>query len=138
MTTDTSLSADQIESRAHDLLAQMTEDEKIAQMTGSASLFPGLLTFMKSYETHPVPTHDNLRLGIPGLRAQIRKASANAAGDPDRLSFYAGLLQALDVVVACLCHYREQARALAARRGAGRGFGKRGGLHSAGRCLRAR
>ena len=59
--------AEEIDTDARDLLARMTLDEKIEQMTGSTPLIPGLVTFMKAYLTKPVPTAANARLNIPGI-----------------------------------------------------------------------
>lgn len=61
------LTPQQIETAARDLLARMTLNEKIEQMTGSTPLIPGLVTFMKAYLTKPVPTAANARLSIPGI-----------------------------------------------------------------------
>jgi len=52
-----------------------------------------------------------VRLGLPGLRQRILSAAATA--DQSKTPFYHGLLKTLDVLAACITHYRDQAMALA-------------------------
>lgn len=51
-----------------------------------------------------------MRLGIPGLRAEIIRAQAHNPGHED---FYQALHMALDIVVSCCEHYAAQAEQLA-------------------------
>lgn len=62
------LSEEQIEAKARELLAQMTLDEKIGQMSGDTPRMPGMIEMMRAYNMHPLPAGENLRLGIPGVR----------------------------------------------------------------------
>ncbi len=63
------LSSEQIEARAHDLLAQLTLDEKIEMMDGDVAFWPGLLDMMNGgYADHPWDAGVISRLGIPGIR----------------------------------------------------------------------
>jgi beta-glucosidase len=62
------LTAEQIESRARELLGRMTLDEKIRQMSGDMPTARGLLSMMRQYNPVPYPAGENERLGIPGIR----------------------------------------------------------------------
>ncbi len=62
------LSEEQIEVKARELLAQMTLDEKIGQMSGDTPRMPGMIEMMRAYNIRPLPAGENLRLGIPGIR----------------------------------------------------------------------
>jgi beta-glucosidase len=68
LATSWPLSAPEIETRARDLLGQMTLDEKIGQMAGDTPLLPGLIQMARAYNYEPIPAGENLRLGIPGIR----------------------------------------------------------------------
>ena len=59
---------DEIDSRAHNLLAQMTLDEKIGQMSGDLSFLPGSIGMARGYNMRPFPAGENRRLGIPALQ----------------------------------------------------------------------
>jgi beta-glucosidase len=63
------LSSEQIEAKAHELLAQLTLDEKINMMDGDAPFWPGLADMMGGgYADHPWHAGVISRLGIPGIR----------------------------------------------------------------------
>jgi beta-glucosidase len=62
------LTLEQIETKAHHLLAQMSLEEKVAQMSGDAPLLSGMLEMMRGYNTRPIRAGENRRLGIPGIR----------------------------------------------------------------------
>jgi beta-glucosidase len=67
-TTET-LTMDQIEAKAHDLLAQLTLDEKIWLMYGDTPFWSGFADMMGGgYSQHPWPAGAVPRLGIPGIR----------------------------------------------------------------------
>jgi len=51
-----------------------------------------------------------LRLGIPGLKQQMREGRATAAETDGDVSFYDGMLMAMDVVVDVCRWYEQQAR----------------------------
>ena len=65
---DVSLTRDQIEEKARNLLAQMNFDEKIHQMSGDTPLLRGLIELLLAYNEQPIPAGENLRLSIPGIR----------------------------------------------------------------------
>ncbi|MBN2548331.1 MAG: glycoside hydrolase family 3 C-terminal domain-containing protein [Anaerolineales bacterium] len=65
---DKVLDAAEIESKARELLEQMSLEEKIQQMSGDIPFFPGAIDMMRSYNPEPIPAGENLRLGIPGIR----------------------------------------------------------------------
>jgi beta-glucosidase len=68
-TSDHPLSEADIEQRASDLLARMSLDEKIRQMSGDIGLIPGVLEYLTSgYNREIYPAGENPRLGIPGIR----------------------------------------------------------------------
>lgn len=67
MTTNPSLTPEETEARAHDLLDQMTLDEKIDQMSGDLSFFPSVLQMLVAYNQRPYPAGKNKRLGIPEI-----------------------------------------------------------------------
>jgi beta-glucosidase len=62
------LSEKQIEEKARGLLAQMTLDEKIGQMSGDTPFVSGMLEMVRGYIMRPLPAGEDLRLGIPGVR----------------------------------------------------------------------
>src|SRR3712207_3887487 len=67
-TTET-LTMDQIEAKAHDLLAQLSLDEKIGLMSGDTPFWPGFADMMGGgYSQHPWAAGAVPRLGIPGIR----------------------------------------------------------------------
>jgi len=68
LAVDEPLSKEQIEAKAQGLLAQMTLDEKIHQMSGDMSLLRDGFKMMRVYNERPIPAGENLRLGIPGIR----------------------------------------------------------------------
>jgi beta-glucosidase len=65
----TELSSEQIEVKAHELLVQLTLDEKIEMMDGDVSFWTGLVDMMGGgYGDHPWNAGVISRLGIPGIR----------------------------------------------------------------------
>jgi beta-glucosidase len=63
------LSSEQIETKAHELLAQLTLDEEIGMMDGDVSFWSGLADAMGGgYGDHPWNAGVIPRLGIPGIR----------------------------------------------------------------------
>lgn len=67
--TTAALSAEQIETKARDLLAQLTLDEKIKMMSGDIPFWPGMVDMMSGgYNAHPWAAGAVPRLGIPGIR----------------------------------------------------------------------
>jgi beta-glucosidase len=63
------LSSEQIEIKAHELLAQLTLDEKVEMMDGDVSFWAGLVEMMGGgYADHPWNAGIISRLGIPGIR----------------------------------------------------------------------
>lgn len=63
------LSPEQIETKAQELLAQLTLDEKIKMMSGDVPLWRGMGEMMNGgYNAHPWPAGQIDRLGIPGVR----------------------------------------------------------------------
>ena len=65
----TQFSSEQIEATAHDLLAQLTLDEKIGMMDGDVPFWSGLADMMDDgYADHPWNAGVVSRLGIPGVR----------------------------------------------------------------------
>lgn len=63
------LSSEQIEDKAHALLAQLTLDEKIEMMDGDVAFWPGLVEMMEGgYADHPWNAGVVSRLGIAGIR----------------------------------------------------------------------
>ncbi len=65
---DQPLSKDQMEEKARGLLAQMSLEEKISQMSADTPYLSGMFEMVRAYNTHPLPAGENLRLGIPGIR----------------------------------------------------------------------
>ncbi len=61
------LTKEQADEKARHLLTQMSLKEKIQQMSGSTSLFPGLLEVWLAYNIRPLPAPENERLTIPAL-----------------------------------------------------------------------
>jgi beta-glucosidase len=63
------LSGAQVETKVHELLAQLTLDEKIAMMCGDPSFWSGMAEMMGGgYGDHPWPAGVIPRLGIPGIQ----------------------------------------------------------------------
>jgi beta-glucosidase len=63
------LTTEQIEARAHELLAQLTLDEKIEMMDGDVSFWSGMVEMLGGgYGDHPWNAGVISRLGIPGIR----------------------------------------------------------------------
>jgi beta-glucosidase len=63
------LTAEQIEDKAQELLAQLTLDEKIKIMSGDTHFWPGMLEMIDGgYNAHPWPAGAVPRLGIPGIQ----------------------------------------------------------------------
>ena len=64
------LTPGQIDARAHDLLAQLTIDEKLGLMDGDTPFWPGLAEMMApgGYASRPWVAGAVPRLGIPGVR----------------------------------------------------------------------
>jgi beta-glucosidase len=61
--------SEQIEARAHELLAKLTLDEKLGMMDGDTAFWPGLLDMINGgYAEHPWNAGVVSRLGIPGVR----------------------------------------------------------------------
>ena len=65
---DVPLAKEQVEEKAKHLLAQMSLEEKVQQMSGDTPLFRGLIELLFGYNKHPLPAGENLRLSIPGVR----------------------------------------------------------------------
>jgi beta-glucosidase len=68
--TATALTSDQIETRAHELLAQLTLDEKLGLMDGDTPFWPGLAEMLApgGYASRPWVAGAVPRLGISGIR----------------------------------------------------------------------
>ena len=67
--TTARLTQEQIEGKAHALLAQLTLDEKIKIMSGDTPFWPGIAEMMGGgYGDHPWVAGAVPRLGIPGVR----------------------------------------------------------------------
>jgi beta-glucosidase len=65
----TAPTAEQIEAKARELLAQFTLDEKLGMMDGDVAFWPGMVEMMGGgYGDHPWPAGVISRLGIPGIR----------------------------------------------------------------------
>jgi len=65
----TELGAEQTETKAHELLAQLTLDEKIEMMDGDLSFWSGMVEMMAGgYADHPWNAGVISRLDIPGIR----------------------------------------------------------------------
>src|SRR3990172_5935467 len=63
------LSSEQIEAKAHEMLAQLTLDEKIEMMDGDVAFWAGMMEMMGGgYADHPWNAGVISRLGIPGIR----------------------------------------------------------------------
>ena len=65
---DATLTKGQLEGKARNLLAQMSLNEKIHQMSGDTPLLRGFIELLLTYNKHPLPAGENLRLSIPGIR----------------------------------------------------------------------
>ena len=59
---------EQVEEKAKHLLAQMSLEEKIHQMSGDTPLFRGLIELLFAYNKRPLPAGENSRLSIPDIR----------------------------------------------------------------------
>ena len=68
LTGDSPLTKEEIESKARQMLGQMTLREKVRQMSADTPLFPGGIQMARAYNTRPLPAGENRRLGIPGIR----------------------------------------------------------------------
>ena len=67
--TTEQLSDEQIDARARELFAQLTQDEKIKMMSGDLPFWPGMADMMGGgYADHPWVAGAVPRLGIPGVR----------------------------------------------------------------------
>jgi beta-glucosidase len=68
--TPTTLSSEEIEARARELLAQLSLDEKLGMMDGDTPFWPGLAEMMApgGYGSRPWVAGAVPRLGIPGIR----------------------------------------------------------------------
>ena len=55
-----------------------------------------------------------VRLGIPGLAAEVRTAAGRRTADTESVALYEGMLASLDVLVSVCRHYAAQAREQAA------------------------
>jgi len=62
------ITKEQVEEKAKHLLAQMSLEEKIHQMSGDTSLFRGLIELLVAYNKRPLPAGENSRLSIPSIR----------------------------------------------------------------------
>ena len=65
---DSPLTKEQIEKKARDLLAQMSLEEKVKQMSGDTPLVRGFIELLFAYNRHPIPAGENMWLSIPGIR----------------------------------------------------------------------
>jgi hypothetical protein len=62
-------SGEQVRAKAHELLAQLTLDEKIDMMDGDIPFWSGMIEMMQGgYADHPWPAGAIPRLGLPGIR----------------------------------------------------------------------
>src|SRR5512140_1089366 len=70
LATPDTLTDEQIDSRARELLAQLTLDEKLGLMDGDTPFWPGLTEMMApgGYASRPWVAGAVPRLGIPGVR----------------------------------------------------------------------
>jgi beta-glucosidase len=68
LAVSTPLSKEEIEEKARRLLAQMTLDEKIGQMSGDTPRLSGMIQMWRGYNVEPIPAGENTRLGIPAVR----------------------------------------------------------------------
>ena len=57
-----------VDAGARHLLAQMTLDEKIGQMSGDTPMLSGLIGMAHGYNVRPFPAGENRRLGVPALQ----------------------------------------------------------------------
>ncbi len=62
------LDSQNVEAQAQNLLTQMSLEEKVAQMSGSATRIPGLITMLYKYNYKPYPAGPNPRLGIAAMQ----------------------------------------------------------------------
>ena len=62
------LTKERVEEEAKNLLAQMSLEEKIKQMSGDTPLLRGLIELGVAYNRRPLPAGENVRLSIPALR----------------------------------------------------------------------
>ena len=68
LTEDEPLTEHELEAKAQDLLAQMSLDEKIHQMSGDGSYFIEGPRMLRAYNPRPIPAGVNPRLGLPGVQ----------------------------------------------------------------------
>jgi beta-glucosidase len=68
LAVDTPLTPTQIEAKAKSLLAQMSLNEKVRQMSGDLRMFPDGISMFWAYNRTPIPAGENRRLNIPGIR----------------------------------------------------------------------
>jgi beta-glucosidase len=66
--SDRHLTPEEVEAEAKALLARLTLDEKIHQMSGDTPLLSGAVEMVRAYNVRPLPAGENHRLGIPGIR----------------------------------------------------------------------
>ncbi len=68
LASDSPRGQEQIEIQARAILAELSLDEKIGQMSGDVPYLPGLLSRAVAYNRDPIPAGENQRLKIPGIR----------------------------------------------------------------------
>jgi beta-glucosidase len=68
LNADAVLRQEQIEEKARHLLAQMTPEEKVGQMSGDTPAMLGVLWLLTGYGRRPIPAGANRRLSVPGIR----------------------------------------------------------------------
>jgi beta-glucosidase len=68
LASETQRSPEQIEAEAKAILAELSLDEKIRQMSGDEPFLLGLYSLAVAYNRYPIPAGENLRLKIPGIR----------------------------------------------------------------------
>lgn len=62
------LSRDEVEGRARALLGRMSEDDKLAVVSGDTPFWPGVTEMVTAYNTRPWTAGEIPSLGVPGLR----------------------------------------------------------------------
>jgi len=65
---DVPLTKEQVEEKATNLLAQMSLEEKIKQMSGDTPFVRGLIQLLVAYNIRSLPAGENVRLSIPAIR----------------------------------------------------------------------
>ena len=65
---DVPLTKEQVEEKARNLLAQMSLEEKIKQMSGDTPFVRGLIQLLVAYNIRSLPAGENVRLSIPAIR----------------------------------------------------------------------